>query len=267
MRVPDSTENREHFGGQTARWESISGYPMARMVTLMALRSHILAVAKSGPYATGETVLAEALWPLVPDHSVTTVARGFFSARTLISLEREGIQRHWLTRAKCDLASTRIERYAAGDELVELNVSGDARHNDASMPATWRMRAIRYQRRGFAPQLLLTSLLNPLRFLAAEINARYHERWELELGYNEVKRFMLRREETTRSKSPRGYLRGCLSSGVGVVARTSLSSTAVRFLVSAVGNFFQKTAKVELRNLFEKHASLLREYLTSVKAW
>ena len=72
------------------------------------------------------------------------------------------------------------------------------------MPATWRMRAIRYQRRGFAPQLLLTSMLDPKRYPASEIIALYHERWEIELGYNEVKRVMLRREETTRSKSPRG---------------------------------------------------------------
>lgn len=204
VRVPDSAENREHFGGQTTRWNSTSGYPLARMVTLMALRSHILAGAHFGSYATAEAPLAEALWPLVPDHSVTLVDRGFLSARTLIGLERGGIGRHWLTRARSDLAHTRIERFAAGDELIELNVSSEARRKDASMPATWRMRAIRYQRRGFAPQLLLTSLLDPERFPAAEIVALYHERWEIELGYNEVKRVMLRREESTRSKSPRG---------------------------------------------------------------
>ena len=72
------------------------------------------------------------------------------------------------------------------------------------MPRTWRMRAIRYQRRGFAPQILLTSLLDPQRYPAAEVVALYHERWEIELGYNEVKRVMLAREESTRSKSPKG---------------------------------------------------------------
>ena len=43
VRVPDSEENREHFGGQRGRDESTSGYPLVRAVTLMALRSHILA--------------------------------------------------------------------------------------------------------------------------------------------------------------------------------------------------------------------------------
>ena len=202
VRVPDSAENRDYFGGQTTRWDSTSGYPLARVVTLMALRSHILAGAKFGPYATAEGPLAEELWPLVPDHALTIVDRGFLSARTLIGLERGGIGRHWLTRARSDLAHIRVERFATGDELIELNVSSEARKKDPSLPAKWRMRAIRYQRRGFAPQLLLTSLLDPARYPANEIVALYHERWEIELGYNEVKRVMLRREETTRSKSP-----------------------------------------------------------------
>lgn len=204
LRVPDSPENRAHFGGQDTRWDSTSGYPLARLVTLMALRSHVLAGARFGAHATHETVLAEELWPLIPDHSLAIVDRGFFSARILIGLGRGGIERHWLTRARSDLASTRIERFATGDELVELAVSQEARRKDPSLPATWRMRAIRYRRRGFKPQLLLTSLLDPKRFPADEVIALYHERWEIELGYNEVKRVMLAREETTRSKSPRG---------------------------------------------------------------
>src|SRR5262249_16221914 len=154
---------RAHFGGQDTRWDSTSGYPLVRLVTLMALRSHILAGARFGPYATSEGSLAEELWPLLPDHSLAIVDRGFFSARTLIGLERGGIQRHWLTRARSSIAYTRIERFASGDELVELNVSSAALKKDPSMPKTWRMRAIRYQRRGFKPQLLLTSLLDPNR--------------------------------------------------------------------------------------------------------
>jgi len=204
LRIPDSTENRAHFGGQDTRWDGTSGYPLARLTTLMALRSHLLAGARFGAHADHETVLASELWPMIPDHSLAIVDRGFFSARILIGIERGGVGRHWLTRARSDLVSKRIERFAAGDELVELTVSKHSRTKDASMPERWRMRAIRYQRRGFKPQLLLTSMLDPKRFPADEIVALYHERWEIELGYNEVKRVMLAREETTRSKSPQG---------------------------------------------------------------
>ncbi|HVH41366.1 MAG TPA: hypothetical protein VM925_03455 [Labilithrix sp.] len=50
MRVPDSQANREHFGSQTGRNETISGYPLVRLVTLMALRSHLIAATNFGPY-------------------------------------------------------------------------------------------------------------------------------------------------------------------------------------------------------------------------
>jgi hypothetical protein len=203
VRIPDSVENRAHFGGQDTRWESTSGYPLARMVTLMALRSHILAGASFGPYAS-EHVYANDLWPLLPDDSLTIIDRGFLAARILIGIERSGKNRNWLTRATARTETKRIKRLGNGDDLVELQVSREARAKDDSLPKTWQMRAIKYRRRGFKPQILLTSLLDSKRYPAAEIVALYHERWEIELGYNEVKRVMLAREESTRSKSPRG---------------------------------------------------------------
>ena len=48
MQVPDSTENRAHFGSAKGRTQS--GYPMARAVALMAVRSHLLAAARFGPF-------------------------------------------------------------------------------------------------------------------------------------------------------------------------------------------------------------------------
>jgi hypothetical protein len=62
LRVPDSEENREHFGSQKGRWDGISGYPLARLVTLMALRSHLLVGAHFGPWKKDELVLAADLW-------------------------------------------------------------------------------------------------------------------------------------------------------------------------------------------------------------
>lgn len=269
VRVPDSAENREHFGGQNTRWDGTSGYPLARLVTLMALRSHILAGARFGPNGTNENQLAGELWPLVPDHSLAIVDRGFFSARILIGLERGGIQRHWLTRARSDLASKRIERFASGDEIIELKVSREARKKDASMPDTWRMRAIRYRRRGFKPQLLLTSLLDPDRYPADEIVALYHERWEMELGYNEVKRVMLAREESTRSKSPKGVAQELWGLALAynlvrfeaerVAAQAGVSPTRVSF--TAALNFIESA----LRSWGTESAGRLPERLVRLR--
>ncbi len=203
LRLPDSDANREHFGHcVSSRGES--AYPMARLVTLMALRSHLLAGGRFGPQSVSEQGLAKELWPIVPDESLTIVDRGFLAAPILIPIAAHGHRRHWLVRAKSDTTWKVVRSLGRGDWLVEKEVRRQARAADPSLPTRWEMRAIQYQRKGFKPQTLLTSMTDPVAYPASEVVALYHERWELELGYDEVKTVMLDREETTRSKTPRG---------------------------------------------------------------
>ena len=203
LRVADSDENRAYFGGSKSQ-RGESGYPLARMVGLMALRSHLMAAAAFGPYQTGEYGYASTLWSAVPDNSLTIVDRGFFGAGVLIPLARGGNDRHWLTRGKKNLRSRELKRFDRRDALVEMNVSSAARAKNSTLPKVWVARAITYQRKGFRPQLLLTSLLDAEKYPAEELIALYHERWELGLGYDEIKTEMLDREESLRSKSPDG---------------------------------------------------------------
>jgi Insertion element 4 transposase N-terminal/Transposase DDE domain len=203
LRVPDSPKNAKFFGySHSVRGES--SYPLVRVVGLMALRSHLLASATFGPYETSEMAYAATLWPMVPNGSLTIVDRLFFSAGILIPLARDGQNRHWLIRAKKNLRWRVLRRLGPRDVWVEMNVSSEARKKDPSLPRTWVMRAITYQRKGFAPQTVLTSLLDPEAYPAREVVALYHERWELELGYDEIKTEMLDREEAIRSQSPAG---------------------------------------------------------------
>jgi hypothetical protein len=204
VRVPDSPANRAHFGGQDAgAGRGTSGYPLARLVTLMALRSHLLAGASFGPYAS-ELGYAKDLWSQLPDHSLAIVDRNFLAANVLIPVARDGLNRHWLTRAKSNSAWRVVRRLGRGDAIVEREVSAYARAQDPSLPGTWTVRAIEYQRRGFRPQVLLSSMLDPVAYPAAELVALYHERWEIELGYDEVKTDMLERQEAIRSRTPKG---------------------------------------------------------------
>jgi len=168
-RVPDSKENRKHFGSQDAGMgRGISGYPLTRIVTLMALRSHILAGARFGPYDDERHYAAE-LWPHLPSDSLAIVDRMFLSAGLLIGLRREGHNRHWLTRATSRTHWTVSEKLGRGDALVEIEVNRSARAIDPFLPHKWLVRAIAYQRRGFRPQTLLTSLLDADAYPAKEI--------------------------------------------------------------------------------------------------
>jgi hypothetical protein len=203
-RAPDSTENRRHFGSHEAGGErGTSGYPLTRIVTLMALRSHLLAAARFGPYA-GEHQYAADLWPKVPDDSLCIVDRNFLAAGILIPLAQTGRNRHWLTRARMNNVWRVVKKLGPGDELVEMDVTGEARRKNPELPRTWQLRAVGYRRKGFRPQTILTSLVDAAKYPAKELVELYHERWEIELGYDEVKTDMLERQEALRSKTPRG---------------------------------------------------------------
>lgn len=201
LEVADTPDNREHFGGPMSRGGVPSGYPLLRVVVLMAPRSHILRAAAIGAYRESEISLAESLWKHIPDDSLTAVDRGFFGAKMLLGLTRAGRNRNWVTRKKKNLKMRKVRTLGPGDEIVEMDVSPEARKADPTLPATWQMRAIQYQRKGFRPETLLTSLLDAEQFPAAELVAIYHERWELELGYDEIKTKMLERKEALRSKA------------------------------------------------------------------
>jgi hypothetical protein len=208
LRVADSVENREHFGSQDSgrhdggRDGRVNGYPLMRLVVVMALRSHLLAAATFGPFAIDERVYAASLWETVPDHSLVLIDRLYLQANVLVPLMTRGANRHWITRAKSNTAYKSLRRLGRGDELVEFNVRREARQKDRSLPSCFNARVIRYQRKGYRPQLLITSLVDAERYPADEIRALYHERWEIELGFGEIKTDMLERLETIRSKSP-----------------------------------------------------------------
>ena len=201
LRVPDSDENRRHFGGQAASAKrGASGYPLVRMVTVMAVRTHLLLGASFGPYKHGECSYARALLDALPPSSLVLIDRGYLQADVLVPLVEGG--HHWLTRAKSSTVYRVIRRLGPGDELIEMTVSRSARQKNPNLPATFQARAIRYQRKGFPPQVLLTSLVDAEQFPADELRALYHERWEIELGFGEIKTDLLERMETIRSKSP-----------------------------------------------------------------
>ena len=115
----------------------VSGYPLVKVVTVMALRSHLLSAACFGLYETDERQYAKALYSSIPANSLV-----------------------WMDRAYMDAAVFH------------------------------------------PPRTLLTSLVDAKPYPAAELRTLYHERWEIELGFGELKTDMLQRLEAIRSRSP-----------------------------------------------------------------
>jgi hypothetical protein len=201
LRVPDTEENEAAFS-RPHSGRGGAAYPQVRVVAVMVLRSHLLARVEFGPSSDSEVKLAERIWPTLPDNSITIVDRGFISYRVFHAIQTGGQQRHWLTRAKVNLQFREVKSLGRGDHLVEIPINRNLRRAHPHLPETLTARAIRYRRRGFRPQRLLTSLLDAKTYPAHEIVALYHERWEMEILFDEIKTHTLEREETLRSRAP-----------------------------------------------------------------
>lgn len=201
LRIPDTEENEAAFG-RPGSSRGRAGYPQARIVALMALRSHLLAGLAIGRFSESEVTVGRSLWDRLPDESLTIVDRGFISYELFHRIQANGTGRHWMTRAKSNLKWRVIERLGKNDDLVELTIRPQTHKANPDLPATLVVRAVGYTRRGFRPQILLTSLLDPVAYPGREMGDLYHERWELEMGFDEIKTHTLEREETLRSRAP-----------------------------------------------------------------
>ena len=133
--------------------------------------------------------------------------RGFFSAAVLLGINRRGANRQWLLPVKSSTKMRVLKSFGRNDKLVELTVSSEARSKDPNLPKVFVARAVSYRRPDSdGPQWLLASLVDPALYPASEIVDLYHERWELELGYDEIKTHLLEREESIRSRTVSGVM-------------------------------------------------------------
>jgi hypothetical protein len=201
-RTPDTSDNREHFGGQRNHAAHQSPFPQVRMACLLDARARLLVDASMGPYDTSEYALAQHLWPQLPEDSLVIVDKGFYSAGLLWPLQHQQ-GRHWLIPARAGLKGEVVQNHGPGDVVLRMKVSPQARKKDPSLPLTWDVRAITREIDGKS-RTLFTSLSDPARFKADEVFALYHERWEIELAYGEIKTDMLGQAMTLRSQQPEG---------------------------------------------------------------
>ena len=207
LRVQDSDANLNHFGKPGGRNGSgDAGYPQLRLVGLMNLSNRLLAAAEFGPWSKGEQTLAKPLTERIPDDSLTIVDRGFYSYLWISELLGKGTRRHVMVRAKKDLTYKIVEPLSDGTALARIRPRKQLRREHPELPDSIAIRVVEYQLPGGKPTRLFTSLLDPQEYPAKDLIALYHERWELEIGFDELKTHMLDRKECLRSKKPMGVI-------------------------------------------------------------
>lgn len=227
LRLADSAANRAHFGAQDYADAKVAHFPQARGVTLTAVPTHLVLDARFGPYKTSEMAYAHELLASIPDNSLTIFDRGFLSAQLLCKLAAQGTQRHFLIPAKSNTKWQLIDGSDA-DGTVEMAVSDAAMRLDATLPATWRARAIRVGDGKGKIAYLLTSLLERKRFKASQLVDCYWRRWEIETSYRELKHTMLGSAKTLRSMTVAGVTQEIWGALIAYnLVRTEIATAAV----------------------------------------
>lgn len=199
-RTLDTPENRAHYGSASNQ-HGDTGFPQVRMVCQMELTSHLLVSSAFSGYHSNEMKLAEQLVDSTPDHSLTLFDRGFYSLGLLHHWQQTGTQRHWLIPLRKDARYTVVRQLGRQDAIVTLPASPQARKQWPELPETLQARLLSKRVKGKV-RYILTSMTDASRFPADEIVDLYSQRWEIELGYREMKQNLLDSRYTLRSKTP-----------------------------------------------------------------
>ena len=199
-RTYDNAQNRETFGsGRHAHGEN--SYPEIRMCCLMEVSSHLILASQFDGHHVGETTLAQQLVSQVPNNSLTMFDRGFYSLGLLYSWQSAGENTHWMLPARDDTKFEIVKSLSENDAIVTMTPTWQAQRKFPNLPKKFEMRLTSYKVNGKTYRVL-SSLTDDVKYPYKAVIDIYTERWEIELGYREIKQTMLQSSITLRSRKP-----------------------------------------------------------------
>lgn len=223
MFVPDSDANAVAFGRPTGRPEAPGGYPMLRLVTILACGTRTVLGAVFGSYRVGETTYAPRLADCLQPGMVLLGDRNFAATALLERFAATGAD--LLIRCKENRRFEVLERLGDGTQIARL---GDLRVRLIDAQITVDLGSAHQQRTG--TYRLITTLTDPAQYPAVDIVELYHQRWEIETSYRETKAAILQ-GRVLRARTPSGIAQEVYAVLIVHQAlRTTIADTA---LVSA----------------------------------
>ena len=198
--VPDEQANQEAFGKHVAS-RGESAFPMIRFVSLVENGTHVLFGSRMAPYGVSEGTLAEEVLPLLKPGMLCLADRGFYSFPLWGLAQRTGADLLW--RLRKDMILPREKELSDGSFLSTFFESSE--HRRRKQPGIL-VRVVEYTLEGAADAeplyRLATTIMDPDLAEAKELAAIYHERWEIESAFDELKTHLRGRQITLRSKTP-----------------------------------------------------------------
>ncbi|MCX4400042.1 IS4 family transposase (plasmid) [Streptomyces sp. NBC_00053] len=192
--VPDTTANRAAFGGPVKNGQP-AGFPQARVVTLTECGTHAQTDAAVGGFNGGEPELAIKMADSAAGMLVI-MDRGFPGVALWKAYTGAGA--HLLIRARSSVAARPVEHLPDGTYLARMNLAGQK----GAHPGGVLVRVIEYRVDSGEVVRLLTDLVDPIAYPAAELAGIYHSRWEAESAFRQIKTFQRGPAEVLRSGDP-----------------------------------------------------------------
>ena len=200
MDVADTQANREAFGRPGAS-RGKSAYPQLRLVSLVETGTHVLFGTRLGPYRVGEITLAKEVLGHLRAGMLCMADRNFLGFELWEQARATGADLLW--RAKKNRVLPCDKRLPDGSYLSRIYPSMRDRRHDTNAV---RVRVIEYRLEGVEGAepfyRLLTTILDPRKAPAKELAALYHERWEIETAFDELKTHLRGARIVLRSKRP-----------------------------------------------------------------
>ncbi|GAA1277588.1 IS4 family transposase [Streptomyces aureus] len=192
--VPDTPANRASFGGPVKNGQP-AGFPQTRVVTLTECGTHAQIDAAVGGFNGGEPELAIKMADAAAGMLVI-MDRGFPGVALWKAYTGAGA--HLLIRARSSVAARPVEHLADGTYLARMNLAGQK----GAHPGGVLVRVVEYRVDGGEVVRLLTDLVDPIAYPAAELAGLYHARWEAESAFRQIKTFQRGPAEVLRSGHP-----------------------------------------------------------------
>jgi hypothetical protein len=198
--VADEKGNNEAFGRPGAS-RGESAYPKIRFVSLVENGTHVLFGSRMADYATSEIALAKTVLPSLSKGMLCLADRGFFGFEMWKQAAATGADLLWRVRKNIHLSCEK--RLPDGSYLSRIYPSRQDQRRGRNGIV---VRVIEYRLEGVegAEPLyrLATTILDQKRAPAAELAALYHERWEIETAFDELKTHLRGAHIVLRSKTP-----------------------------------------------------------------
>jgi hypothetical protein len=197
--MPDEPELEQRFGRPSSS-RGPGAFPQARLLALMESGTHAIFAAAIGRYDTSEVALAPALLERLQPGMLCLADRGFVGLELWQAARTPGADLLWRVRSNQKFPCHR--RLPDGSSLSRLRPSSGPHRRQRAVV----VRLIEYRLNG-APDAeplyrLITSLLDPESAPAAELAALYHERWEEEGAFAELKVTLPGGQLMLRSRRP-----------------------------------------------------------------